>query len=135
MNNSASRRRPPAAKDEARRRVLADWRGIDVSELEGAFRSDTRDMSSVLAVTLKSLGLEQRRSAAEVFKAWNELIDPAITAHAQPAGLVRGTLFVTVDSDVWKDEIVRYRRREILKNLQHAFGMETIQRISFRVGA
>jgi hypothetical protein len=46
----------------------------------------------------------------------------------------KGTLFVTVDSSVWLSEIVRYRRKEILDRLQHSFGRNLIQRISFRVG-
>ena len=47
---------------------------------------------------------------------------------------MRGTLFVNVDSSVWLDEIVRYRRKEILTRLQTAFGREMIKKISFRVG-
>jgi predicted nucleic acid-binding Zn ribbon protein len=61
-------------------------------------------------------------------------MDPAVSGHAQPTGLRKGTLFVTVDSSPWLDEIVRYRRKEILDRLQHSFGRETIARISFRVG-
>jgi predicted nucleic acid-binding Zn ribbon protein len=61
------------------------------------------------------------------------LIDPAIAEHAQPVGLHHGTLFVNVDSHPWLDEIVRYRRREILNRLQHSFGREMIKKISFRV--
>jgi len=41
---------------------------------------------------------------------------------------------VNVDSSVWLDEIVRYRRKDILTRLQTALGRELIQRISFRVG-
>jgi predicted nucleic acid-binding Zn ribbon protein len=62
------------------------------------------------------------------------LLDPNIVAHAQPAGIRKGTLFVIVDSSTWLSEIVRYRRKEILDRLQHAFGREMVQRISFRVG-
>ena len=61
-------------------------------------------------------------------------LDPNIIAHAQPTGLRKGTLFVTVDSSVWLSEIVRYRRKEILNRLQYSFGREFIVRISFRVG-
>ena len=71
---------------------------------------------------------------AEVLKVWNSLIDPGIVAHAQPTGLNKGTLFVTVDSSPWLNEIVRYRRREILDRLQHSFGRDLIARISFRIG-
>jgi predicted nucleic acid-binding Zn ribbon protein len=83
---------------------------------------------------LSRLGLERKRAEAEVARVWNHLIDPTLTAHAQPTGLHKGTLFVTVDSSVWLDEIVRYRRREILERLQHSFGKDLISRISFRTG-
>ena len=78
--------------------------------------------------------MDQRRAEAEVVKVWNSLIDPNIVAHAQPAGVRKGTLFVNVDSSVWLSEIVRYRRREILERLQHSFGRELIVKISFRLG-
>jgi predicted nucleic acid-binding Zn ribbon protein len=78
--------------------------------------------------------MDQRRAEIEVLRVWNELLDPNIVAHAQPAGLQKGTLFVNVDSNVWLSEIVRYRRKEILERLQHSFGREMIKKISFRVG-
>lgn len=83
---------------------------------------------------LKDVRLDRRQSEAEVLKVWNSLLDPNITAHAQPTGLWKGTLFVTVDSNVWLSEIVRYRRKEILDRLQHSFGRDLISKISFRVG-
>ena len=83
---------------------------------------------------LGELRIDRRQSETEIVKVWNHLIDPNIVAHAQPTGLNKGTLFVTVDSSAWLDEIVRYRRREILDRLQHSFGRDLIARISFRVG-
>jgi len=91
-------------------------------------------MASLMPGVLKELGLDRRRVELEILKVWNHLLDPNIAAHAQPAGLHKGTLFVTVDSSVWLHEIVRYRRKEILDRLQHSFGREFIARISFRVG-
>jgi len=118
----------------AARRVLAAWRGIDLTEQEHARVDRARSAGNLMPVLLKRLGLDQRRREAEVAKVWKNLIDPSVTAHAQPAGIRKGTLFVDVDSNVWLSEIVRYRRQEILQRLQHAFGKEFIARISFRVG-
>lgn len=134
MNNFVSKGSLLARKRTARQRALADWRRVDLTDDEEAQRVSARPLADLLSHTLKGLSLDDKRAAAELFKAWNQLIDPALTAHAQPAGLRKGTLFVSVDSDVWKDEIVRYRRHEILERLQHAFGREVVQRISFRVG-
>ena len=83
---------------------------------------------------LTDLRIDRRQAEAEIARVWNNLIDPRITAHAQPTGINKGTLFVNVDSNVWLDEIVRYRRKEILDRLQHSFGKDVVTRISFRLG-
>jgi len=130
------KRIPPlgAGKRSARQRVLAQWRGVDLAPLEKARAVPARKAGDVLPNVLKGLHMDDRRAEAELVKVWNSLIDPNITAHAQPAGLRKGTLFVTVDSSVWLSEIVRYRRKEILDRLQHSFGKNVIQKISYRVG-
>ncbi len=124
---------PPSKKTSARNRVLAQWRGVDLSPLETAKAVRARRAGDVVSNVLKDLRIDDRRAEAELVKVWNEL-DPNITAHAQPANLRKGTLFVNVDSSVWLSEIVRYRRKEILDRLQHSFGRNLIQKISYRVG-
>ena len=123
-----------AGKPSARARVLAQWRGVDLSAQEKARMSAARNVTDVLPSVLKDLRMEARQGDAEIVKVWNSLIDPNITAHAQPANLHNGTLFVNVDNSAWLAEIVRYRRKEILNRLQHSFGRDLIARISFRVG-
>jgi predicted nucleic acid-binding Zn ribbon protein len=118
----------------ARRRVLAQWRGVDLTEQETAQADRAQAAGHMLPQLLESMGMNRRRSEAEIVKVWNHLIDPTLTAHAQPTGINKGTLFVTVDSNVWLSEIVRYRRKEILQQLQTAFSSELIARVSYRVG-
>jgi predicted nucleic acid-binding Zn ribbon protein len=113
---------------------LADWRGFDSAPLEKGRERAARATGHILPRVLTELRLDRRQTEAEIVRVWNHLIDPALTAHAQPVGLAKGTVFVSVDSHVWLDEIVRYRRREILKRLQHSFGSELVKRLSFRVG-
>lgn len=118
----------------ARERVLAAWRGVDVTALESGGKNHSQPLAALVPGVMTGLGLDRRRGEAEIIKVWNSLMDPRVTAHAQPAGLHKGTLFVNVDSSVWLDEIVRYRRKEILDRIQHSFGKEMVKRISFRVG-
>ncbi len=134
--NPPPRRIPPLGppKPGARQRVLSEWRGVDLAPLEHAQNPRAKPVADLMPRVLTRLGLDRRRAEAEVVRVWNNLIDPNITAHAQPTGLNKGTLFVTVDSSPWLDEIVRYRRKEILDRLQHGFGRDLITRISFRVG-
>lgn len=125
--------RPPPPAATARQRVLAQWRGWDWSAEEKARRPSAKAAADVMPKVLAGLRMERRQAEAEILKVWNQL-DPNIVAHAHPAGLYNGTLKVAVDSSVWLDEIVRYRRREILERLQNSFGREMIARISFRAG-
>jgi len=130
------KRIPPRGpgKISARQRVLAQWRGVDVAPLESARAVRARPAGEVLQHVLRDLRMDARHAEAEVVKVWNSLLDPNIVAHAQPANLHKGTLFVNVDSSVWLAEIVRYRRKEILDRLQYSFGKDLIRKISFRIG-
>jgi predicted nucleic acid-binding Zn ribbon protein len=118
----------------ARARVLAQWRGVDLEPIEIARAIRARGVEQVVSNVLSDLKMDSRRAEIEIVKVWNSLIDPNIVAHAQPINLCKGTLFVNVDSSAWLSEIVRYRRKEILDRLQHSFGKNYIQKISFRIG-
>ena len=128
------RPRSAAPTLNARDRAVAQWRGLNLADAEKAFANRSTSVGKVMPNVLKSLRIDQRQSETEVLRVWNNLIDPNIVAHAQPTGLHKGTLFVAVDSSVWLSELVRYRRKEILDRLQHSFGRDLIQKISFRVG-
>ncbi|HWC58903.1 MAG TPA: DUF721 domain-containing protein [Verrucomicrobiae bacterium] len=130
------RRIPPLGppRRSARQRVLAAWRGTDLTAEEIARANRAKSAGSFIPHILKDLRIDSRQAEAEIVKVWNNLIDPTIVAHAQPVGLRKGTLFVTVDSSVWLAEIVRYRRKEILDRLQHSFGRDVIMKISYRIG-
>ena len=120
--------------ERARTRTLAEWRRVDLRPLEVAAASSARPAGDVMPQVLARLQLEQRVAESQIQNVWKRTIDPVITAHAQPAGLARGTLFVNVDSNTWLSEIVRYRRHEILERLQLAVGKAMVQKISFRIG-
>ena len=125
---------PPPKKISARQKILAQWRGVDLAPIETARAVRARDAGKIVSKVLADLKMDSRRADIEIVKVWNESIEPAVTAHAQPVNVCKGTLFVTVDSDVWKYEIIRYHRKEILKRMQYSFGLGKIKKIHFRVG-
>lgn len=127
--------RPPLGPPRLtrRQRLLAEFRGYDVSAEEKARQRSERPVSDVIGNVMKNIRIDRRRAEAEIVRVWNSIIDPNIAAHAQPAGIAKGTLFVDVDSSVWLSEIVRYRRKEILDRVQSSFGKDMVAKISFRV--
>jgi hypothetical protein len=127
---------PPIGSPRPNRKegVLAAWRGFHARPLEIPHEHPAKSAQDILPGVLTRLRMDQRQKEAEIVKVWNNLLDPTMTEHAQPTGIHKGTLFVTVDNSVWLNEIVRYQRQEILSRLQHSFGHQIIQRISFRIG-
>jgi hypothetical protein len=129
--------KPPLSskiKYSARENVLSQWRRINLSPLEKAKGPLGKPVANLLPSVLKQIGLDKRQSDLEILKVWNQVMDPEIVARAKPVNLHKGTLFVTVDNSAWLSEIVRYRSREILNRLQHSFGKDLIQRVSYRAG-
>lgn len=125
---------PASGRVSNRQQVLAEFRRVDLTALQKTNSVTAKSIEKVMPKVLSGLGLDKRRADLEILKVWNNLMDPLVVKHAQPTNLAKGTLFVTVDSSVWLDEIVRYRRREILERLQHSFGRDLVAKISFRVG-
>ena len=124
----------PPRKSSARQKVLAQWRGVDLAPIEAAKAVRARGAEKVVSKVLSDLKMDSRRADIEIIKVWNLLIDPNITAHAQPHNLHKGTLFVNVDNDTLKYDIILYHADEILKRMQYSFGLDKIKKISFRVG-
>lgn len=91
-------------------------------------------MAEIMPRVMERLRIEKRQSESQIVIVWKQIVDPRVAAHSQPVGLVRGTLFVSVDSSVWLEEIIRYRRREIIERVQDAMGKDVVKKISFRVG-
>lgn len=114
--------------------ILAEWRRINLVEQEKARKPSTKSVSEIMPGVLQRVGLDRKRSELEILKVWNNLMDPVVAQHATPVGLAKGTLFINVDSNVWLDELVRYRSRDILLRLKNSFGPDLIQKLSFRVG-
>ncbi len=120
-------------QEASRNRVLAQWRRQDLRDAEEQYRPTEKSAETVFTQLLKSIRLDQRRSEGEIISAWNKLVSPSITEHAQPVELRRKTLVVEVDSPVWMDEIKRFHSREILQKLQTSFGKARIANLMFRI--
>ncbi len=134
---------PDAARDarrafrvekQARAQALTEWRHIDLRPLEQAARDAHRSVGEVLPTILSQLGFDKRLTETQIQKVWLQAVDPVVAAHAQPVGLRNRTLFVTVDSNLWLSEIVRYHRHELLERLQNAIGKDQLAKISYRLG-
>src|SRR4051812_7666489 len=81
-------------KVSARKRVLNQWRRLDLTDEKAAQALTARGVHDIMPNVLSELRIDRRAAEAEIVRVWGNLLDPNIVAHAQPTGLNKGTLFV-----------------------------------------
>lgn len=84
-------------------------------------------LAKLIAPFLKTLRLEETRDVNHLQERWETTLGKGVAAHTRPGSLHNGELVVFVDSSPWLSELKRYASREMLANLQKAFGKETIR--------
>lgn len=99
--------------------------GDCLAEPEVAVRDIVKDIFTSIDVRRQPALLDQIREA------WRELAGPGAATHARPGYLDRQALVIFVDSAVWLDELVRYERPRLLRDLQGRFGADRIQNLRF----
>lgn len=90
-------------------------------------------LAKLIAPFMKALRLEESRSVNHLQERWETTLGKAVAAHTRPGALQNGELVVYVDSSPWLSELKRYASREMLGNLQKAFGRESIRSVRLQL--
>ena len=90
-------------------------------------------ITRVLDETLKNLGVEVKLKQHRVWSLWDEVVGPAISAHAQPRAVRDGCLFVAVEDSLWLHQL-NYLKHQILTELNSKLGKAGLRQIVLRVG-
>ena len=69
----------------------------------------------------------------EVWNAWEEVVGPVVSRHAQPSWLDKGCLRVTVSDPIWMQEL-RFAEDDIKSGINRKLGREAVAKIDFRMG-
>ena len=78
---------------------------------------EPRKISELLPAVLRKLGLEEKAANVTLGPLWREVVGPSVGSHTKPVQFQRGCLMVAVDTPVWKMELDRHYKREILGKL------------------
>jgi len=65
--------------------------------------------------------------------AWPVAVGKKIAAHARAVRMVRSSLIVEVDDDIWQKQLFTLRR-QILAKLETSIGPGIVQEVEFRIG-
>lgn len=87
----------------------------------------------VLEQSLKRLDLGGRVTEYGVWPIWNETVGPVIARNAQPERIRNGTLFVSVSSPTWMQQL-QFVKEMITDKLNERIGRQIVKSIFFVVG-
>ncbi len=95
-------------------------------------RSDKpKPIGKVLDAIVDRLGIRAKLSEAEIVEAWASLAGAKVNAVTDSAWLKGDTLYVKVNSAVWRQQL-HMNRTEWRERLNHELGKERIAEIVFR---
>lgn len=89
-----------------------------------------KPIKEILLKFFKSAGIENRLEENLAFAFWDNVVGKEIALHTEPEKIVRGTIVVKVDNDVWRNELAFFKH-EIIQKLNNKIGKKLIQEIKF----
>lgn len=89
-----------------------------------------KPIRDILLKFFKTAGIENRLEENLAFAYWESVVGKEIAHHTEPEKIVKGTIVVKVDNDVWRNEL-SFFKNEIIQKLNNKIGKKIIQEIKF----
>jgi predicted nucleic acid-binding Zn ribbon protein len=93
---------------------------------------EPRRVGESLDKVARRLGAPGARSLGAVFGHWDEIVGPAVAAHARPVSLRDGVLRVEVDEPGWATQL-RYLAPDVIRRCGEAAGADVVVSVDVKV--
>ncbi|MCB9013978.1 MAG: DUF721 domain-containing protein [Bacteroidales bacterium] len=94
-------------------------------------KSQTQNISEVVAAIIKSSGLEDKLAETRMLKSWEELLGKSVAKLTKNLYVSKRTLFVSLNSSVVRSELTMIKK-DLLIRLNEKAGKSVIDDIVFR---
>ena len=93
--------------------------------------SHAKSLGDALDELVETLGIRKKLREQDVFTRWDEAVGERIAQVATPTRMLEGTLFVSVKSAAWRNEL-SMRKQEIVDRLNEILTDQIVRDIKFR---
>ncbi|MEY2475527.1 MAG: hypothetical protein QOG87_842 [Actinomycetota bacterium] len=107
---------------------MTRWRPLKTPRSE----EEPRRVGESLDKVARRLGAPGARSLGAVFGHWDDIVGPAVAAHARPMSLRDGVLRVEVDEPGWATQL-RYLAPDILRRCGEVAGPNVVVSVDVKV--
>ncbi|MBK9179913.1 MAG: DUF721 domain-containing protein [Acidimicrobiales bacterium] len=106
---------------------MSGWR-----PLPGDEPSPPEPVRALVDRVLRGLGAPASGTLDLVFSLWEEVVGPALAAHAQPVAVHDGCLVVVVDDPAWAARL-RWSTADVLRAVERVAGAPVVRSVELRV--
>lgn len=92
--------------------------------------SRIKSVGDALDELIESLGIKKKLREQDVFTLWDEAVGERIAKVARPTRMAKGTLFVSVRTGAWRNEL-SMRKQEIVGRLNEILHEKIVKDIKF----
>ena len=85
-------------------------------------------VAEVLPNLMRERGWEKQLDLHSIFPRWHDLVDAEVSDHAQPLKIVRGILWLEVETSSWLQHL-QYRKFELLDTLNQSLRLSRLNDI------
>lgn len=79
---------------------------------------------------ITDLGLEKRVEKARIFSEWADWVGDPVSKHTEPVKIKHGKLYVKVENDAWRSELI-YQKFQLIRKINDRIGREIVKDILF----
>lgn len=92
---------------------------------------EIKDIGSIINDVVKDLNIESRLKTSKIFSHWKEIVGDEISKRTKPERISRNTLYVSVASSTWANELNMISAR-LIERINSFVGEDAVKRIKFR---
>jgi len=93
--------------------------------------SQIKTLGDALDELVETLGIKKKLREQDVFAFWDKAVGERIAGVAKPTRILKGTLFVSVKTGAWRNEL-SMRKQEIVGRLNEILDDEIVKDIKFQ---
>jgi predicted nucleic acid-binding Zn ribbon protein len=92
---------------------------------------DVEDIGSVIDSVVEKMGINRKLNTSNIFNHWEDIAGKEIAKRSRPQKFVRKTLYVSVTSSTWANEL-SLMSEELIKKINSFAGEEVVKTVRFK---
>jgi len=94
---------------------------------------DIEDIGSILDSVVEDMGINRKLNTSNIFNHWKEIVGNEIAKRSRPDKLVNLTLYISVTSSTWANEL-SLMSEDLIEKINSFAGDNVVKKVRFKAG-